>query len=129
MEGFRDPFEVTPGRPLYPAAAGISSALVLDALCCIPALLVLLRQLLSPGAGVARLFSPWIAAALAIWVAVSTFWADDKFAAICFAAHFASAIALFWAMSQLAHSWLELRWVGAIAFGLLLVNISQGLVL
>ncbi|MGH7178241.1 MAG: hypothetical protein ACREJC_12745, partial [Tepidisphaeraceae bacterium] len=43
MDALREPFDVAPNSPDVPRGAGPASGVVLDLLCCAPALLVLLR--------------------------------------------------------------------------------------
>src|SRR5437764_15126441 len=63
--------------------------------------------------------------ALAAWVALSTAWASDTFAAVIHASHWLAAICLMWAISQLVRSRVRLRIVAAVGFGLLLVLVVQ----
>lgn len=126
LETIRDPFDVNVGSPSIPLGAGADTAIVLDLLCCLPAILALTRRCLDK---TYRLRSSWSLALilpLAVWMAFSAKWADDKFACIISTCNFVAAMALLWAMAQLVRSWMRLRMVAALAFGLLLVFLVQG---
>jgi O-antigen ligase len=109
-----------------PRGPGAVSSLALDLLCCLPAILVLLRRAVDETYILRFTWSHLLILPLAIWMAVSFGWADDKFAALISTANFIAAVALLWAMSQLVRSWLRLRMVTAVVFGLLLAFLVQG---
>jgi tetratricopeptide (TPR) repeat protein/predicted membrane protein len=115
LEGLRDPFGVSPNSQPYPRGAGPAAGLVLDLLCCVPALLLLPRPSLSC---VLYLL-------LGLWTAASVLWADDQFAAAVCAAHVIAAVAVLWAAARIVTDWRRFRLVAAIAQGLLLLYLSQ----
>src|SRR4051794_3028724 len=125
-EVVRDPFPVTPGADPTPRAPGPTTGLILDMLLCAPALLVLTRRVLDPAFRLRSTISHSLFAAFAIWAVISTTWASDKFMALISAAHLIGAAALLWAMAQLVHSWLRVRFVAGVCFGLMLVYVAQG---
>jgi O-antigen ligase len=59
-------------------------------------------------------------------MALSFRWSDDRFAAFVAISTFISSLAMLWAASQLVRSWLRLRIVVAMTFGLLLAFEFQG---
>jgi len=126
QETFRSESLPVPGSSAAPATPGPATSLLLDLLCCLPALLVLARRLVD-GQFVLRLaWSHLFMFMLASWTLASVLWASDKFAAAMAASHWAAAVVLLWSTSQLVRSWLRLRVLAAAAFGLLLVLLVQG---
>jgi O-antigen ligase len=121
-ETLRQAFPPAPG-PLGP---GPATSVVLDLVCCVPALLVLIRRSVDPVYVIRWSGSHLLMLPLAIWMAISFRWSDDRFAAIVGAANFVGALALLWSASQLVRSWLRLRLVAAVVFGLLPVFLAQG---
>ena len=126
-EELRAPFEPRPGVAAPPHNAGPATSLFLNLLCCVPALLVLLRRAFDPQYVVRWSRGHAVLGLLAVWLALSITWASDRFTAMVEASHLIAAIALLWAMSQLVRSWLRLRLVAGAAFGLLLVLVAYGL--
>jgi O-antigen ligase len=126
LETIRDPFEISIGALAIPRNAGANVSLILDLLCCLPAILVLLLRCLDKTYTIRWAWSTLPMLLLAGWMAASAAWADDQFAAVVSSANFIAAIALLWAMSQLVRSWTRLRLVVAIAYGLLLVFLVKG---
>ena len=110
-----------------PRAGGPAVAIGLDLLCCLPAILVLARRV-SDREYVLRW--SWSIAAmglLAMMGVASTLWASNKFWALLAGFHLLAALAMLWAGSQLVRSWLRLRMVGAIFFGLLMAYFAYSL--
>lgn len=103
-----------------PRGAGVAAGIGLDLLCCLPALLVFTRRVMDRQYVLRWSWAVAPLAALSMWGVLSTFWASDKFSALCFGFHLIGATALLFAGVQLVRSWLRLRMVGAILFGLLL---------
>ena len=126
-EILRDPFEVMPGSEPSPRGAGAATSLVLDMVCWLPAILVLVRRVIERDYVIRLRTSHVLFGLLAIWAAVSTFWASDKFAALVTSFHMITAALLIWSTAQLIRSWLRLRIVAGICFGLLLAYLAQGL--
>jgi O-antigen ligase len=126
LETIRDPFDVTPGSTPIPHGAGADTSLILDLLCCLPALLVLARRCLDKTYTLRWSWSLALILPLTAWMCASIRWADDKFAALVSSANFVAAMALLWAMVQIVRSWMRLRIVAAVAFGLLLVFLVRG---
>jgi hypothetical protein len=127
LEQVRDAFAVVPGSQPYPRAPGPATGLILDLLCAVPALLILARRLVDSTYIIRWGWTHVLTGLLGAWVALSTIWADDKFAAMVSSAHLVAAFCLIWAMSQLVRSWLRLRLVAAVCFGLLLANLTNAL--
>ncbi len=126
LETIRDPFEIRVGSAAVPHGPGADTSLILDLLCCLPAILVLLRRCLDKTYTLRWSGSLVLIVPLAVWMAASVRWADDKFADVISTANFIAAMALLWAMSQIVRSWMRLRVVAAVAYGLLLVFLVQG---
>jgi O-antigen ligase/tetratricopeptide (TPR) repeat protein len=126
LESIREPFDVAPGTSSYPLGPGPGTSLALDLLCCLPAILILLRRSLDPSYALRLSLVHALTLLLVLWMALSVTWADDKFTALISSANFLAAMSLLWAASQLVRSWLRLRTVAAICFGLLLVYLVQG---
>lgn len=120
LETLRDPFAVTLGGQAIPRGAGAASGVVLDALSWLPALMVLVRRMIDRRYRLRPAWSLVWAGLLAAWAMASFAWSADKFAAVVGAFHFASAIVLLFAASQVVRTWARLRLVAAISFGLLL---------
>jgi O-antigen ligase len=125
-ETLRDPTQVSPGFPQVPRNAGPAVAVVLDLLMCLPAVFVLLRRVIDRTYVLRWSISQALLGALALWAVISTAWSADKWLAGITAFHFIAMASLVWAAAQLVRSWLRLRWVVAVCFGLLLVHLAQG---
>ena len=128
LETVRDPFDVVYGADAAPRAPGPAASLVLDLLCCLPALLVLTRRLVDPCYNLRFAWSHVAFALFALCAAVSSFWAADKFVALVTGAHIVAAAALLWATAQLVRSWLRLRLVAGVCFGLLLACLVHAMI-
>jgi O-antigen ligase len=126
LETVRDPFDIRVGGLPSVLGAGADTSIVLDLLCCIPALLVLARRCLDKTYTIRWSVSLLLIVPLAAWMALSAKWADDKFADVVSTGNFLAAMALLWAMAQLVRSWGRLRIVAGVAFGLLLVFLVRG---
>jgi O-antigen ligase len=126
LESIRDPFEIRVGGTAIPHGPGADTSLIFDLLCCLPAILVLVRRCLDKTYTLRWNWSLVLIVPLAIWMAASVRWADDKFANVISTANFVAAMALLWAMSQIVRSWMRLRIVAAVAYGLLLVFLVRG---
>src|SRR5690349_1214320 len=79
VEILRDPSYPIPGSSIAPRGAGPATSLILDALCCVPALLVLIRRIIENGYTIRLRLSHILLGAFAALAAISTFWASDKF--------------------------------------------------
>lgn len=126
MEYQRDPFAVDPNSSAIPREAGMTTSIVLDLLCCVPALLVLTRRAVDPTFALIRCYSVLPLALLAGWAMFSTRWADDRFLTLMTSAHLVAATAIIWATAQLVRTWRHVRLVAAIALGLLLAYAVYG---
>lgn len=126
LETVRDPFGVTLGAQPIPRGAGAAAGLVLDALCWVPAILVLVRRVIDPGYRLRIAWSQLWAVLLAATAVASTAWASDRFAAAVAAFHLLSAVVLCFAAAQVVRTWARLRLVAAVCFGLLLVFVAHG---
>ncbi len=126
LETIRDPFEINVGGVAIPRGPGADASLVLDLLCCVPTMLVLLRRCLDKTYTIRWAWSLALIAPLVLWMAASLAWADDQFADVISTANFIAAMALLWAMSQIVRSWMRLRIIAAIAYGLLLAFLACG---
>ena len=123
-------FSRSRGEPILseaPRAAGAATGMGLDLLCCLPALLVLARRVMDRGYVLRWSWAVAPMALLAGWGVLSVFWSADKFAALCAGFHLIAATGLLWAGVQLVRSWLRLRMVAAIVFGLLLAYFMHSL--
>jgi O-antigen ligase len=126
LEGYREPFDVSPGTSPYPSGPGAGTKIALDLLCILPAILIILRRAIDPTYRLRwnKVFIP--IAELTTWMLLSIIWSNDQFAALMAGADFLAAMAILWAMTQLVRSWRRLRVVAALAFGLLLVYLVGG---
>ncbi len=127
LETLRDAFDLSAGTLIAPKGCGPAGSVVLDLLCCLPAILVLLRRVLDKTYIVRFTWAEGLLALFAAWALLSTLWAGDKFQALVLAFHLIATASLFWAMAQLVRSWMRLRLVAGACMGLLLVYIAQGL--
>jgi O-antigen ligase len=127
-ETVREGFDVTPQSSAAPAGPGPATTLALDVLCCVPALLVLGRRVADREYVLRWTWSQALFAALAAWAACSVIWSTDKFVTAIAAANTIAAASLIWSTAQLVRSWLRLRIVAGVCFGLLLVYLAQGMV-
>ena len=128
LETLRDAFQVEIGSQPVPRGPGATASIILDLLCCVPALLVLLRAALDRAFDVRRSLASAFMLVLGTWTILSTAWASDKFAALVSASHWLSALVLLWSTSQLVRAWQDLRLIAAAAFGLLLVLAAHGII-
>ena len=126
-EMIRDPLDLAGASLGAPRMAGPATSLALDLLCCVPALLILIRRAADRSYAIAWSWLHVLMGLLAGWMALSVTWADDQFMAMISAGSFISALALIWALSQLVRSWRRLRIVAAAIVGLLLIYIASGL--
>jgi O-antigen ligase/tetratricopeptide (TPR) repeat protein len=126
METVRDPFDVRVGGSPTVLGAGANTSVVLDLLCCLPAILVLARRCLDKTYTIRWSVSLLLLAPVAAWMALSVKWADDKFADVISTCNFLAALALLWSMAQFVRSWARLRIVAAVAYGLLLAFLVRG---
>jgi O-antigen ligase len=127
LETLRNPLEVLPGSPALPRGTGAAEGLWLDLIACLPALLVLARRAIDPSATLRLVWSAVPMLLLGAWAVASTLWSADRFAALVSACHLLAAFVLLWSTAQLVTSWLRLRFVAAVCFGLLLVMVGQTL--
>jgi hypothetical protein len=127
QETLRDPLPVGPGSLAAPKVAGPATSLFLDLLCCVPALLILLRRVIDSTYILRWGWSHVLMGALAAWAIFSRFWAADRFAAMISSGDLAAGFVLIWAATQLVRSHARLRIVAGLAFGLMLVLAAHGL--
>ncbi len=128
-ETARQAFDAVPGAlPAPPRSPGATTSLVLDALCWLPALLLLLRRLVDRQYIVRWTWSQLFFAGIALWSACSVAWATDRFLSLVAASHTIAAAMLIWSVAQLVRSWVRLRIVAGVCLGLLLIYTAQGLV-
>ncbi len=123
----REAFDAVPGGDAAPHAGLPDTAVSLDLLCFLPALLVLIRRALDRTYVLRFSIAHALFLALALLAWVSTFWSADRFAAGVGGFHFLAAAAVCWAGSQLVRSWQRLRVIGAMAAGILAVIALQGI--
>jgi O-antigen ligase len=128
LETVRDPFDIEFNADAVPRGPGPGASIVLDLLCCLPALLVLARRLVDPAYKLRFAWSHVAFALFALCAVISSFWAADKFLALVTGAHLVAAAALMWATLQLVRTWLRLRLVAGVCFGLLLACLVHGLI-
>jgi O-antigen ligase len=127
-EVLRDATTILPGASLAPRSAQAATSLVLDLLCCLPALLVLVRRVIEKDYLIQLRISHLLIGAFALWAALSTIWATDQYAALVTATHILAAAVVIWSTTQLVRSWLRLRIVAGICFGLLLAYLAHGFI-
>lgn len=128
LEFLRDPFEVVPTTDVIPRGPGPTTSLVMDLLAALPAVLVAARAALDRTFSLRRSRGNAVMLLLAIWIAVSAFRGDDRFAAMVIGANLLATLSLLWATQQLVRDWRSLRLVAGIAFGLLLVCTAHGVI-
>ena len=127
LETIRNPLDVNPGSEAIPRGPGAGTGIVLDLLCCVPALLVLARRLLDHTFSLRWRWSFAPLALLGAWTVASTLWAGDRFAALVGGMHWLCAGVFLWSAAQLVRDWTHQRLVAAACTGLLLVQVGQGL--
>ena len=106
---------------------GVTTTIVLNGLCLLPALLVLVRRAID-----AQYVLRWQPAHVAMfglvgWITASAIWASNKPDALLSASTWWAAAAVLFAAGQLVRSWARLRPVLGLAAGLTLVLASQSL--
>jgi O-antigen ligase len=111
-----------------PRAGGPAASVGLDLLCCLPAILVLARRVSDRTYVLRWSWSVLPLGLLALTGVASTLWAADRFDALLEGFHLLAALAMLWAGSQLVRSWLRLRMVGAVLFGLLLAYFAYSVI-
>ncbi len=126
LEIIRDPFEAVPGQIGAPRGPGAAAIVVLNLLCCLPALLAIARAALDRSFQLRFSWSFIPALLLAAWAVCSTLWSADKFSAIVSASTLLCAFALFWSSAQIVRNWTCLRITAAACFGLLLMQVAHG---
>jgi O-antigen ligase/tetratricopeptide (TPR) repeat protein len=107
--------------------AGPTSALILDLLCALTAMIPLIRRIFEKGYRLRLNWSHALMALIAAWMVLSVLWAGDRFSAMLGASHFIAALCVLFAASQLVRSWKRLRLVTAILIGLLGAQICNGM--
>src|SRR3954470_24513216 len=123
-ETIRDPLPGGPGSIGAPRGGGAWSSLFLDLLCCVPAILILLRRVMDSTYVLRWGWSHVVMGMLAVWAMASRLWAADSFAAMVSSADLAAGFVLIWSATQLVRSQLRLRIVAGMVFGLLLVLVA-----
>ena len=119
---------VVAGGGIDAGGPGVTTTIVLNALCLLPAILVLVRRaidptyVLRPQAAHVALF------ALVAWISASAIWASNKPNALLSASTWWAAASLFFAAGQLVRSWARLRPALGVAAGLTLVFAAQSLI-
>src|SRR5437899_11847852 len=78
-ETVRESLEVMPGSSEVPRGPGAGAGLILDALCCLPALLVLVRRALDRQYSLRWTWAQILFGALATWAGLSALWSADKY--------------------------------------------------
>src|SRR5438046_2249134 len=81
-ETLREGLDSLSSTILPPRACGPAGSVVLDLLCCAPALLVLLRRVLDKTYIVRFTWAEALLGLLALWAVCSTIWASDPFSAL-----------------------------------------------
>jgi len=114
------------GAVAAPATPGPATGLLLDLLFCLPAMLVLVRRLVDLSYSIRCDRSHQIMFGLGVWTLLSVFWASDKFLAAVSAAHWVAGLVLLWSASQLVVTWMRMRILAGVGFGVLLVLLVQG---
>ena len=129
-ETLRDTFMLSgmSGADDVGAQPGPTTTLLLDLLCWAPVLLILIRRAIDPTYVLRWQASHVILLLLSAWVCLSTFWANDRFAACINASTWCAGGAIVWATSQLVRSWTRLRFVLAIAVGFLAIFLAQSVI-
>lgn len=128
LHTLRDPDVATPNSVGAPRGAGAATDLVLDLLLCLPAMLVVLNRVIDREY---RLRFNWASVAFASLAALalaSSLWASDHFAAVVSSMQLVGAAALFWAAVQTVRTWIDVRIVTGVCFGLLAACVAQGVV-
>lgn len=107
--------------------AGPTSALVLDLLCALMAMIPVVRRIFDPNYRLQLTWSHAAISGIATWMALSVLWAGNRFSAALEASHFIAGLAVLFAASQLVRNWTRVRLVAAILIGLLGAQICNGL--
>lgn len=125
-EALRGETDVVPSSMAAPLGPGAATTLLFDALCLLPALLVLGRTVADRRYMLRGSWSHLLLAMLAVWSACSVAWSSDKFAALVASANTIALASLVWSTTQLVRSWLRLRIVVGLCFALLLIYAARG---
>jgi tetratricopeptide (TPR) repeat protein len=126
LESLRDPFDISPGALSLGRGPGAATTVVLNVLSFVPVLLVLLRRLVDRTYALRASMLDAIIVALGLWALGSTFWANDKFAAILGASTWCAFLMLLWTFSQVVRTHLYARIVAGTLVGILLIYVAQG---
>ncbi len=97
--------QTMPGSAVEARSPGPAASLVLDALCFVPAILILARRVMDRHYALRGFWSLALMGALGLWMALSVLWAADRFAATVSAFNFISSLALLWSAVQLVRGW------------------------
>jgi O-antigen ligase len=111
-----------------PRGPGPATTLWLNLLCCVPALLVLLRRAIDRHYVLRVHWSQLPLLLLGAWSGLSVLWSSDRFAAMVGASTWIAAMVVLWTMTQLVRSWQRVRVVGGVMTGILLALVAQGLI-
>lgn len=111
-----------------PRGPGPATTLWLNLLCCVPALLVLLRRAIDRHYVLRVHWTQLPMAILAAWIGLSVLWSSDRFAAMVGASTWIAAMVVLWTTIQLVRSWQRVRVVGGVMTGILLALVAQGLI-
>ena len=126
-ENARDSVDAVIKGLTAPRTISAGGILFLDALCTVPAILVLMRRVCDRTYVIRWTWSCLLIGLLAIWAMCSIAWSTDKFLTLISAANTFASATLIWSTAQLVRSWLRLRIIAGVCFGLLLFYAEQGL--
>jgi O-antigen ligase len=115
-------------NPDAPRGTGPGTILVLNLLCCIPALLVLLRRSIDKHYVLRVHLSHLPMALLAASTLASVAWSSDRYLALVSATSWIAMLVVLWTMTQLVRSWQRLRVVAGVLVGILLAVAAQGII-
>lgn len=128
MESLTDPTPVTVGGTASPASPGPGTTFWLNLLCCVPAILVLIRRAIDRTYYLHFGISHLLLGLLSLLALISTAWASNKYAAFINSSTMIAAAAMFWSATQLVRSWTRLRLVAGACFGIMLICTAHGLI-
>jgi hypothetical protein len=128
MESLRDPTPVASGSGASPAGPGPATTLWLNLVCCLPAMLVVLRRAIDKTYYLHSSIAHLLMGLISVWAIASTAWASDKYAAFINSSTVFAAGAMLWSTTQLIRSWTRLRLVAGACFGVMLICTASALI-
>ena len=103
LETLHEPLSSLQSTTPAPRGCGPAGSVVLDLLCCVPALLVLFRRAVDKTYIIRLTIAEALLGLFSLWALLSPLWAANKAQALILSFHLVAGAAMFWAMA----SWSE----------------------